>query len=469
MPEISFWWTTGAPLVGDGKVDGYTQADLSTVAAVLAACCGWEGVAPAYLNELAPAAAGANTVSINTGGALVDGKPYHNSALENVNIPSASGGGNTRIDRIVARADWTAQTVRLTRIAGLDAGSPSVPGITQDSGDIYDIHISQVLVDTGGNVTVTDERDWAATSARGLQADAVTTVKIQNAAVTAGKIANGAVDTAARIVDAIITGAKLVANTVGNAQFRQSAGMSVVGRAANSVGNVADIVATSGSVLREDGTVIGFGQIRAAGIAPNAVETAKIANDAVDDTKLRTSNALSVIGRAANSAGDPADIVAGTDGHVLRRAGTTVAFGTIVAAGLATGAVTAGKIANGGVDTTARLANDIVDDTKVGERVPQFYRRQGGHGTDWSVAGTTAYTPGPVRMQSGTRAIAEGGTTITFPTAFSDTPQVFAQPYMANLTPVVALLTASGFKLSLYDHLGESYAGTAFWLAAGPE
>lgn len=44
-----------------------------------------------------------------------------------------------------------------------------------------------------------------------------------------------------------------------------------------------------------------------------------IVDDSVSDTKLRNSAALSVIGRAANSVGDPADIVAATASTVLRR------------------------------------------------------------------------------------------------------------------------------------------------------
>lgn len=64
----------------------------------------------------------------------------------------------------------------------------------------------------------------------------------------------------------------------------------------------------------------------------------------VSDTKLRDSAALSVIGRSANSTGDPADIAAGTDGHVLRRSGTSLGFGQIATAGIADAAVTNAKI-----------------------------------------------------------------------------------------------------------------------------
>jgi hypothetical protein len=206
MAETSFWWTTDG--TGDGKIGGYTRVDHSLWMEILAACCGKEGVAPGYGNALAAAANGANTVTVSTGGALVDGKPYNNSAPVNVNIPSASGAGNTRIDRVVLRADWAAQTVRITRIAGVDAATPSLPAITQDSGNVYDIPICQVLVNTAGAVTVTDER---------VMAD-VPTTGIENNAVT-------------------------------NPKLRDSSALSVIGRASNSSGDPADIVASANDRL----------------------------------------------------------------------------------------------------------------------------------------------------------------------------------------------------------------------------
>lgn len=55
-----------------------------------------------------------------------------------------------------------------------------------------------------------------------------------------------------------------------------------------------------------------------------------IAENAVDNTKLRNSTALSVIGRASNIDGDPADIVASTDLQMLRRNGPVLEFGPVV-------------------------------------------------------------------------------------------------------------------------------------------
>jgi hypothetical protein len=71
-----------------------------------------------------------------------------------------------------------------------------------------------------------------------------------------------------------------------------------------------------------------------------------IANNAVTNAKLRDSAALSVIGRSANSSGDPADIAAANDGEVLRRNGTSIGFGTVATAGIANGAVTNAKLAD---------------------------------------------------------------------------------------------------------------------------
>lgn len=126
-------------------------------------------------------------------------------------------------------------------------------------------------------------------------------------------------------------------NAVANSKIRDSAALSVIGRSANSVGDPADIAAgTDGHVLRRSGTTLGFGQIVEAGIADNAVSNAK----------LRNSAPFSVIGRSSSSTGDVADIVASTDGHVLRRSGTSIGFGQIVNSGIANNAITESKIAD---------------------------------------------------------------------------------------------------------------------------
>ena len=159
MTEKAYLFSTNG--TGDGATP-YTQAEWSTIMMILAACGGgvMDAILPNYENQMEGSVTGANTVSIDTGGAIVDGKVYNNTAAVSVTIPSAVGLGNTRIDRIVLRCNWSAQTVRVTRIAGVDAGSPVAPAITTTRGTTYDIYLCRALVDTGGTVTVTDERGF---------------------------------------------------------------------------------------------------------------------------------------------------------------------------------------------------------------------------------------------------------------------------------------------------------------------
>jgi hypothetical protein len=143
-------------------------------------------------------------------------------------------------------------------------------------------------------------------------------------------------------------------------------------------------------------------------------------------------------------------------------------------------AIPAGGLADGAVNTTAKLANDIVDDTKVGNRVPQFYRRQGGSSTNWSTAGTTNYTPGAVRMQAGVLDVGKTYTegTVTFPVAFSQPPIVLVTlsggvDIVNNryecATSVVVAPAANSFWYAVAYSAAPSSSFIMSWLAIGPE
>ncbi len=356
MAELSGHWTTTAGGTGHQQTS-YTQAQLSTAYRVLAGAAGYEGVVYGLGSTLACTANGANTVRVATGGAMVDGKWYYNDANLDVNIPSAVGAGNTRIDRIVLRANWAGYKVAVTRIAGTDAGSPTAPAITQTSGTTYDIMLCRVLVTTAGTVTVTDERVYALP---------------------------------------------------------------------------------------------------------------------------KSAPALSVPANRTNSAATLDYITAASDGAVLRRSGTSLGFGTITGAGIANDAINSQHYAAGSIDLE-HMSADSVDDTKVGNRVPQFYRRQGGSSTDWSAQGKTTYTPTTVRMQAGVRrvSITSGQSTanelVSFPVAFSNKPIVFLTPNDGTAASMVkrmqAMSPATG-TFSIFVDLGE-YTGPkyldVYWLAIGPE
>jgi hypothetical protein len=89
----------------------------------------------------------------------------------------------------------------------------------------------------------------------------------------------------------ISSGLKIAANGVADTMLRQSAGLSIVGRSANSTGDVADITAASdGGVLRRSGTSIGFGTIATTGITDDAVTYAKIQDVSATDRLLGRSS-----------------------------------------------------------------------------------------------------------------------------------------------------------------------------------
>jgi hypothetical protein len=99
------------------------------------------------------------------------------------------------------------------------------------------------------------------------------------------------------------------------------------------------------------------------GATPNNI-SAHLPADSVSDTVLRNSAGFSVIGRSAGTSGDPGDIVAGTDGHVLRRSGATVGFGEIAAGALADNSVTDAKLSD-------MAANSVKGNPTAGVADPQ--------------------------------------------------------------------------------------------------
>ena len=130
---------------------------------------------------------------------------------------------------------------------------------------------------------------------------------------------------------------------------------------------------------------------------------------------------------------------------------------------------------------TNNIENDAVDDTKVGNRVPQFYRRQG-DGVSWQDPGTTTYTPTAVRQQGGTiqwtgGAASSGSITVNYPVAFSNAPLVFASCLKAasagNINTGISVngvFPAFAFKIGWLDTTGALHTELDFmWFAVGPQ
>lgn len=107
------------------------------------------------------------------------------------------------------------------------------------------------------------------------------------------------------------------------------------------------------------GVVTGLsGDVTATGLGTGADVPATLAAHAVTDAKFRQAAGVSVVGRAANSTGDVADIVAAADHRVLKRAASTLAFAAVVEDDLALTDVTTANVATTQHGFAPKLPND---------------------------------------------------------------------------------------------------------------
>ncbi len=156
MSEQSIFWTTNA--VGDGLVGGYTMAQTQAWMRAL-----WlndnttEGVLLGYQNALAVTNPADHDLAINTGAAIVYGFFYQNTASV-TKTPALPVVGTTGW-RLVLRASWAAQTVRITLLESAD-GVPAAPAVTQVDATTWDISLATGTTTTGGVVAITDMRGW---------------------------------------------------------------------------------------------------------------------------------------------------------------------------------------------------------------------------------------------------------------------------------------------------------------------
>lgn len=106
----------------------------------------------------------AMNVVVGTGMAWIRGVQYENTAAKTVTVDAADA-TNPRIDRIVVRLTWAADTVEAVYLKGTAAASPSAPALTQ-SAAVWELSLAQILVTVGKTSIVTgditDERDAAA-------------------------------------------------------------------------------------------------------------------------------------------------------------------------------------------------------------------------------------------------------------------------------------------------------------------
>ena len=143
--------------------------------------------------------------------------------------------------------------------------------------------------------------------------------------------------------------------------------------------------------------------------------------------------------------------------------------GTITGTGLVTGGDSHDHDGgDGAAIPTAGIANDAIDDTKAGDRVPQFYRRKGGSSSSWASPGSSNYTPGAVRMQGGFVNVNDSQS-VSFPTSFSNSPLVICMGSTVARNVTVGTISSSSFTITVTDLGGSPATSNVFWLAVGPE
>ena len=153
MSEYSMPWADGA---GDGGP--YSSESWDDLFEVLFTTdqAATEGVIAGRGGELEVTGT-ASPASVATGAAVVKGKIYINTAAVDVSVPTPTG--DTRYDRIVLQADYSARTVRIARLEGSEGGS--APSLTQTDGTKWEIPLAQLEVHTDGSIVVTDQRAFA--------------------------------------------------------------------------------------------------------------------------------------------------------------------------------------------------------------------------------------------------------------------------------------------------------------------
>lgn len=132
---------------------------------------------------------------------------------------------------------------------------------------------------------------------------------------------------------------------LGFANLAQGSALSVLGVTGNATADNASIAAgTDNQVLRRSGTAVAFGAV-------NLASSDAVTGD-LPFSNLAQGSALSVLGVTGDATADVASIAAGTDHQVLRRSGTSLAFGSV---NLAQSAAVTGTlpVGNGGTGQTS--------------------------------------------------------------------------------------------------------------------
>lgn len=87
-------------------------------------------------------------IVVSPGTAMVKGTMYENTSDKTLSV-TANASGSDRLDTLILRKDYVAQTVRLVVLPGTPSGSPEPPTLTQVEGTTWEIPIVDIPVANG--------------------------------------------------------------------------------------------------------------------------------------------------------------------------------------------------------------------------------------------------------------------------------------------------------------------------------
>lgn len=116
-------------------------------------------------------ATGSANIDVKIGAALVNGRLYETDAVVPL-VVGSNASGNPRIDTVILRADYTAQTIRPVIKQGTPAGSPARPSLTQNT-TLWEMPLADIAVANGFSTInqsdITDRRRSVHHAASGWQ------------------------------------------------------------------------------------------------------------------------------------------------------------------------------------------------------------------------------------------------------------------------------------------------------------
>jgi hypothetical protein len=194
----------------------------------------------------------------------------------------------------------------------------------------------------------------------------------------------------------------------------------------------------------------------------------RVKDDGITVSKIAEQVALSVLGNGTNSTANVTALAAGTDGHVLRRSGTAVAFGelgasTVGSSQIVDGSISAGDIGSDAV-TTVKILNSNVTTAKIADGNVTNTKLAAKNLTVSSSSGLFSTTSTLANVTNLSAAITTSGRPVrVFLTSASGSSGCVFRATAASGSPANAfsVVLRDGSPIAIFDLTGQTVTGSA--------